>query len=411
MASISFHLKDPKADKPTAIFILLNGDGQRVKVYTGEKIHPAQWDKAEQKAKTRGKGIESEANGIINSGLANMGKLLETYYAKQRAIGIIPSAESLRLVIEPKPEKSEDRPQPLPDFADYLQRIGLTLRPATRLSVGTTYNHLVAYEKYARRPLEYTDLTRTFFDGFTRYLLEVVKLTDNSLSKQLAILKRFLSDAVERGRTDKQDFKRWGWSKREPDILALTRLEVQLLETIDLPESHYLNNVRGLFLLSCYTGLRFSDVVVLKPEHDRGDRLVLVTTKTRDKLTIPMHPKARPLLDKLWAGSLHPISNQKLNDYLKELCKRAGIDTPTEHNSYRGGQRITETLPKWQLISSHSGRRSFVTLALETGLPWDVIMKATGHTDFKSFRRYIHTTEERQITEFNRVWADQDPTL
>ena len=407
MASISFHLKDPKADKPTAIFILVNGDGQRVKVYTGEKIHPSQWDKGEQKAKTRGRGIESEANGIINSSLANMGKLLETYYAKQRAAGVIPSAESLRVVVEPKLEKSEERPQPLPDFADYLQRVALTLRPATRRSVGTTYNHLVEYEKRTRKTLEYTDLNPTFFDGFTRYLLEVVKLTDNSLSKQIAILKRFLSDAVERGRTDKQDFKKWGWSKREPDILALTRVEVQLLETIDLPDSHYLNNVRGLFLLSCYTGLRFSDVVALKPAHDRGDRLVLVTTKTRDKLVIPMHPRARPLLDKLWAGELHPISNQRLNSYLKELCKKAGIDTPTEDNSYRGGERITETVPKWQLISSHSGRRSFVTLALESGLPWNVVMAATGHKDFKSFRRYIHTTDERQIAEFSRVWTNQ----
>ena len=183
MATISFHLKEPRADKPTAIFIWLNGDGQRVRIYTGEKIHPTQWDRSEQKAKTRGRGIDSEANGTLNTSLANMSKRLETYYAKQRAQGILPSPESLRTVIEPQPETSEERPQPLPDFSDYLERVALTCRPATRRSVGTTYNHLVAYQKRTRRPLEYTDLTVAFHDGFTRYLLETVGLTDNSLAR------------------------------------------------------------------------------------------------------------------------------------------------------------------------------------------------------------------------------------
>ncbi|OWP63501.1 hypothetical protein CDA63_08990 [Hymenobacter amundsenii] len=407
MATVSFHLKEPKADKATAIFILLNGDGQRVKIYTGERIAPEQWSKAEQKAKTRGRGIESDTNATINSSLANMAKLLETYYSKQRAVGIIPSPASLRAVVEPQPEEKQERPRPLPDFADYLERIALTRRPATRRSIGTTYNHLVAYEKVTRRSLEYDDLTATFHDGFTRYLLETVGLTDNSLAKQVGILKRFLSDAVNRGRTNKQDFKRWKWGKRDPDILSLTRAELQLLESIELPEGHYLNNVRGLFLLGCYSGLRWSDVVALKPEHDRGDRLVLVTKKTSQQVTIPLHPKARPLLDMLWAGRLHAILNQPFNRFIKELCKRAGIDTPTERNSYRGGQRITTTVPRWQLITSHCMRKSFITLALESGLPWDVIMRVSGHTDFRSFRRYVHTTDARQVTEFARVWAQE----
>lgn len=405
MASVSFHLKDPSADKPTAIFIWLNGDGQRVRIYTGEKIHPGQWDKGEQKAKTRGRGIDSN-NGTINTSLKNMGERLLRFYGEQRAARIIPSPESLRDVAEPQPEVNEERPMPLVDLLEYRSRHALIRRPNTTKALLTTYNHLLAYQAKVGS-LSYDSFTLSFHDRFTAYLLQDVGLADNSIGKMITCLKQFLADAVDRGRTSRQDFKRWKWAHRDPDILALSRSELRAIEEAEVSDSRYLRNARALFLLSCYTGLRFSDVALLKPEHDKGDRLQLTTQKTSDKLTIPLHPKARPLLEDLWAGKVRPISNQKLNKYLKDLAQLAGLTTPVERNTYRGGHRNTETKAKYEVISSHTGRRTFVTLALESGLPWEIVMKATGHKDFKSFRRYIHATEERQVNEFARVWADQ----
>lgn len=404
MPSASFHLKDPKSDKPTAIFILFNADGKRTKIYTGYTIHKDEWDKDEQKARIR---RHDPGNGTLNLGLKRMADVLNTYYAEARSRGVLPRTEDLRAAIEPQEEVQEKKPLLLPDFAAYVSRLVATRRPATAKSAKTTCNHLAAYQRQTRKPLEYESLNMSFYDGFTSYLLNVAKLTDNSLSKQISILKRFLADAVVRGHTERQDFKRWSWVRREPDTITLTHQELLAIERLELPTKHYLDNARGLFLLSCYTALRFSDVAELQPINDKGDRLRVTTQKTSDTLTIPVSPKARVILDRMWKGELHPITNQKMNLYLKELAKLAGIDTEIETNTYRAGDRLAKRTPKHDLISSHTGRRTFVTLALEDGIPWEVIMKVTGHKDMKSFRRYINVSEERHLDVFNRMWASK----
>lgn len=335
-----------------------------------------------------------------------MGSRLTEFYTAQRANGIIPSVESLKKIIEPEEEGGADRPMLLADYADYLKRQVLTKQPTTIKSIRTNYNHVVAFVEKQRRAVNYDDLTMAFYDSFTHYLSEA-GLTDNSLSKQVSLFKCFLSDALNRGRTNKQDFKRWTWSGREPDVIALSRAELQAIENLQLVPRNYLHNARSLFLLSCYTGLRFSDVAALKPEHDRVDRLHVTTQKTRDSLVIPVSPKARVLLDFLWSGDVHPITNQKLNEFLKELTQRAGIDVLIEDTEYKGGKRYSVKKPKHDLISSHTGRRTFVTLALESGLPWEVIMKVTGHKDMRSFKRYIQVTDDRQIDAFRQIWETE----
>ena len=136
-----------------------------------------------------------------------------------------------------------------------------------------------------------------------------------------------------------------------------------------LPDAARFENARALFLLSCYTGLRFSDVAAPRPEHQRGEWLQLTAQKTSEKLTVPLRGnRAVPLLADLWVSKVRAISNQKLNKYIKDIAMLAKIDTPTEQVEYRGSQHITTTHPKHELISSHTGRHTFVTLSLEGGL-------------------------------------------
>jgi integrase len=150
-------------------------------------------------------------------------------------------------------------------------------------------------------------------------------------------------------------------------------------------------------------------VAALRQEHQKGEWLQLTAQKTSEKLTIPLRGnRALPLLAKLWAGEVRAISNQKLNRYIKDVARLAGIDAPTEQVEYRGSQRTSQTFPKHELISTHTGRRTFVTLSLEGGLSWETIMKATGHKDFKSFRRYIQVTPERLLADFARVWSQHE---
>jgi integrase len=420
MATVSFHLKEPKVDKPTAIFIWFNPqNGQpRVRLYTGDKIHPSQWVGGDvQRAITKGRNIDPEVkrtNEALNANNERMSKRLLAYWGECRAQGTLPTAEQLREAIEPEvaPEPAVARPLPLPDLLAYKERHARTRRPNTVKALGTLYNHLDRYAQTTGRPLEYTDFTVQFWHDLTAYLLDQANLVDNSIAKHLAHFKHFLGDAHELGRNPSQDYKRWRWARRDPDVLALTRVELSALENVDvsgLPDARRLENARSLFLISCYTGLRFSDVTALRQEHQKGEWLQLTAQKTSEKLTVPLRGnRALPLLARLWAGEVRPISNQKLNSYIKDVARLAGINTPTEQVEYRGSQRTSQTLPKHELVSSHTGRRTFVTLSLEGGLSWETIMKATGHKDFKSFRRYIQVTPERLLSDFARVWGEQE---
>lgn len=188
--------------------------------------------------------------------------------------------------------------------------------------------------------------------------------------------------------------------------MTLTAEEVRALEELELAGRPYLGNARNLFLLSCYTGLRYCDLVAIRPEHLKGATLRITTQKTRETVTVPLRPAAQRIVEKYLAGEVHPITNQRLNDYLKELGQIAGLTTPIEVIKYRAGTRHSTTYAKWERLGCHTGRRTFVTLSLERGLRPEVVMKVTGHRDWKSFKRYVNITEQTVEKEFARAYAE-----
>jgi len=407
MATVSFHLKEPGADRPTAIYALLTIDRRhRIKVYTGQSLHPDKWVKAEQRAQVRGKG--NELNGHLNDALDGISKRLLLAYSTHLAAGTLPTAAQLKEAAAPVAPEPEAAPVAVADllgtFTTWIANRALTHTPNTLRTYRTTLRHLKDFQTVAKYPVAFDTVGGTFAQRLAEYLLTHRQLRDTAVRKNLVILKCFLAWATEHGYPVPPDYKKITWQRREPDILTLTRAELAALVGLDLAPRPALDNARALFLLGVYTGLRFSDVAALRPEHIHADRLRLTTQKTRDTLTIPIRPEARPLLARITEGTLRPLPNQVLNRHLKELAALAGLDTPTERTHYAGGKRHTHTAPKHEFITTHTARRTFVTLALEAGLRPELIMKITGHKDLKSFSRYVNVTEDSVLTEFARVY-------
>lgn len=407
MATVSFHLKEPGADRPTAIYALLTIDRRhRIKVYTGQSLHPDKWVKAEQRAQVRGKG--NELNGYLNDALDGISKRLLLAYSTQLAAGTLPTAAQLKEAAAPVAPKPEAAPVAgadlLATFTTWIAGRALTHTPNTLRTYRTTLRHLKDFQTVAKYPVAFDTVGGTFAQRLAEYLLTHRQLRDTAVRKNLVILKCFLAWATEHGYPVPPDYKKISWQRREPDILTLTRAELAALVSLDLTPRPALDNARALFLLGVYTGLRFSDVAALRPEHIHTDRLRLTTQKTRDTLTIPIRPEARPLLARITEGTIRPLPNQVLNRHLKELAALAGLNTPTERTHYAGGKRHTHTAPKHEFITTHTARRTFVTLALEAGLRPELIMKITGHKDLKSFSRYVNVTEDSVLTEFARVY-------
>ena len=118
--------------------------------------------------------------------------------------------------------------------------------------------------------------------------------------------------------------------------------------------------------------------------------------KTSEMVAIPLTDEAYTLCMKVVNKETRVISNQNLNNYLKELCELAGINESFETFEFRGNKKISNTVPKWKLIGTHTARRTFATNLLLQGVPSQVVMEYTGHADIKSFQKYVNVPKNSQ---------------
>ena len=416
MATVSFHLKEPGADRPTAVFALLTIDRRhRIKVYTGQSLHPSKWIKADQRALVKGRG--NELNGHLNDALAGVAERLLLAYSRHLAAGTVPTAAQLKEAAAPErvaePEAAPAASgryfwQCYEEWVSYTRAAG-TVRTAQ--AHATAGRHLREFEEANGYALDFDTLTPTVGDRWAAYLLNVAKLTDNTINKHLGRLKSFMKWASKRGYTENSSLDRVSWARREPDVIALSAAELLALEALPLSPGSRLDKARSWFLLACYTGLRYSDLVSIQPQHLRPAtatipaHLRLTAQKTRAVVNVPLSARALDIVNRLLAGDLasiksQPITNPVLNRFLKELGQLASIDSPVEVIQYRGGIADVKTRPKYEKLTVHTARRTFVTLNLGKGMSAEFVMKLTGHTSYKSFQRYVNLTPQRVAEEF-----------
>jgi integrase len=174
----------------------------------------------------------------------------------------------------------------------------------------------------------------------------------------------------------------------------------------------YLERVRDILFFTCYTGLRYSDVYNLKRSDIKKDHIEVTTVKTSDSLIIELNKHSRSILEKYkdipykFDKALPVISNQKMNDYIKELAELAKINSPVRITYYVGNIRKDEAIPKYELLGTHVGRRTFICSALSIGIPVQVVMKWTGHSDYKAMKPYIDVadkTKKNAMEKFNEL--------
>ncbi len=145
-----------------------------------------------------------------------------------------------------------------------------------------------------------------------------------------------------------------------------------------------------------YTGLRFSDLIQVRKENiiNDGKQIKVRTEKTGEIVIVPIHKFVKEIISK-YDGSLPAaISNQKMNDFLKEISKLAELFTNVKTAITRGGKTQYEINQKFELVSTHTARRSFATNAFLKDVPSLSIMKLTGHRTEKSFMKYIRISQE-----------------
>jgi integrase len=227
--------------------------------------------------------------------------------------------------------------------------------------------------------------------------------------KNIKIVKGFLNYATDRGYNRNLEFRKFKLTEKDGDVIFLTFDELMKVFKVELKEQR-LQRVRDIFCLSCFTGLRYSDVTRIKPENIVNGSIIIRSQKTRDTLTIPLNSFAKEILGKYEDTAdtcLPKMSIQKLNDYLKEVGKFANLNSPLTVTRYRGAEKIETTKPKYEFLTSHIARKTFVTNSLYFGMKTEILMDITGHKTHSAFKRYYKIVDSIRKSEMNRTWDKQ----
>lgn len=288
---------------------------------------------------------------------------------------------------------------------NYLKESKLKLTPNTLRCYNNVINNLKAYEKYEKTTLNWESFDVKFYYKFLDFYTGYKKLGNNGFGKVIKVLKSILNCATERGININLGYKSKEFKALKEDVnnIYLSVDELNELIQLDLSDNRKLEQTRDLFIIGCYTGLRFSDFSKLTPSNISDGLIRIKTQKTGAEVVIPLLPEVEKILIKYSGNLPKAFCNQKMNEYLKIIGKRAKMNTEIQKTRLSGVKQIKSTLFKWQMICTHTARRSFATNMYKLGLDTLSIMQLTGHTTEKSFLTYIKISKEEnaiKIREF-----------
>ncbi|AYQ34949.1 site-specific integrase [Runella sp. SP2] len=417
---IKFEVIRPELDSPRPIYLVACFDKQRVRINTGQFVLSKWWGNNKvrlvsdfpnaRKINDRLHKIEVEALGIIEELRSELTLTKDTFRQKIEAfltpvpVPVVPTESPLFAFIREFIEKSPERVNP---------SSGKKIEYRTIQKYKTVFDVLQEFGKGYSRKIDFDSMDLDFYGDFTEYLTNRKKFAANNVGKYIQTLKTFLNEATAKGINVKADYKsrRFKVVKESADSIYLTEAELQALYEFDLSKNVRLERVRDLFLVGCWTGLRFSDLTNVRPEHVKEGVIRLEQAKTGGKVVIPCHPIVKAILGRYDGNLPRAISNQKMNDYLKELCRLSGMDELVHKSITKAGVRITQTFEKWELVSTHTARRSFATNAYKMDIPTITIMKITGHRTEKAFLSYIKLSEEEHAQIIAAAWEGKQKRL
>ncbi len=399
MPDAKFILKEPNSNDKSLVYLFYNYNNLRLKYSTGEKILPANWNSTKQRAKETAKFPEYPE---FNQRLRNIETAINTCYRRLLNDERYITSDLLReeLNIELNKEKLTKKRL---DLLEWIKNEIEILKLSQKVGSIQVYNallkHLTEFSITRRFKLNFENVTIEFYEQFQDYLINEKKLLNNTFGKQIKTLKTFLNLATEKGINTNLAYKSRLFKAPQETIdhIFLNDEELDKIHKTDFGEKLYLDRVRDQFLIGCHTGLRFSDFTQLKKENYRetnyGSVFNVITYKTDERVIIPIKPIVKGIWDKYNGNLPRPISNQKMNEYLKEIGQIAGISN-MEIVKKKSGLDVRQTIqPKHELISTHTARRSFATNAFLSGIPAISIMKFTGHKTESSFMKYIKVTQ------------------
>tara|TARA_B100001059_G_scaffold2230_1_gene1838 strand:- start:3971 stop:5158 length:1188 start_codon:yes stop_codon:yes gene_type:complete len=371
------------------------------KYSTRIKVDRSEWDLKTQRPKAR-RGEVGAQNRKITHELNEYQRIyddLKSFYKESFTKEIVKKKFDEHFRLKPaSPQKTYSY-----YFEIYIQQIKDSQSVQKDSWQKYTRIHTAILELERKNNITYylSDFNSAFFNELISYFRNEKDISDNTLRRKLGFFKTFLNWCIKNGYPVNAAFKDAKIKPRETSHIALSENDLEILENLDLDEtkSYY----RDLFLIGIYSGQRFSDYKRFDKKFIDGNSIVIRAKKTGQFSYIPLNNKLKRLLDK-YNWLLHTISAQKFNDHIHEICKLAGFTEIVVRERFYGNKKVTEEIPRYKLISSHTARRTFITLSEQRGVSHSLIMKVTGIKSLKTLENYIKIDKDRLSEAILKAW-------
>ena len=404
--------------------------GHRLQTTTNISVNPEFWDPDAQRV------ISSTAAGRIVMNSKQMSakqmnaelKRIDTWFAEyentlrvnHQDVGDLKELFTKHFGRKSKisPIEEEETPDIKTRLDDFLkeQRDKVKWRELTVRSMDSFKNHMEDFfDSEMVTSIDYFDEDGT--TSFVNYLLNEKDLRNSTVEKYLSRLRYFIRWANKKGyTTQKGDYKPRLQKTSKPvvflewdDLMKLLYFEFPDVGTeLTLEDVHgneykkkvsleknTMERVRDAFCFCCFTSLRYSDLKRLKRTNVFAKYILITTKKDTDTLKIELNNYSKALLDK-YKGESFPenqplpvISEQRMNEHLKVIGEICGFNEPVHITYFKGSERVDEIYAKWELMTSHVGRKTFICNSLMLGIPPQIVMKWTGHSDYAAMKPYI----------------------
>ena len=415
-------------------------NNQRIKDNIGYRINSNQWDNEKQQVRRNNYNKDGISANIINQRINEISTHLIDIYTEFTSLNLIITPIIIRTELKNRLKETKiSEPETKMNVIDYIQLFIDTESHQKNWSESTIkkMNTLKKHISNYRSELQFNDITSSFLQSYIDHQRIKLNLNNTTNFKYLRLLYWFLNWSTKNGHNTNLEYKHYKLKFKgvttgdyQKNIIFLSWEELQHLNNLDFSEKKMyeenkidfsinkrLERIRDFYCFSCFTSLRYSDIKHLKKNDIKTDNyggkyVEILTVKNDDKINIEFNNYSHAIWEKykdieLKNNYLFPVpSNQKYNEYLKYVAKLAGLKTNETFIEYRGNKRIEKTFKKWELITTHTARKTFIINALYLGVQPEIIRSWTGHKSHKTLELYIKIVSEQKrisMDKFNTI--------
>lgn len=397
MARVNFYLDKPDSENRRPIFLFFSFNGNRIKTTTNQSVLAKDWNPETMRVRR-----SQDGSVEINLLLDKMQSDVESAYREIRLESgtVSPDLLKRKLRISGADESFWSL------FERYIEESGNTKAPQTLVIHKHVLKEFRKFSELKRLNMDFESLNEELLSRFVDYYIKTLKLTNNTIERYIKILKSFLNWSVNRGYTSNNRFRSYRFKGSPGEIYFLTREELFHLLEHKLPSD--LQQARDFFCFSCFTGLRYSDIINLTWSNIRDGYIELTIQKTKQINRIPLNRFAQSILDQYQnletETCLPQITNMRLNEKLKVIGKIVGLTRKVDHVRFRGAVRLEKTIEFYKILTAHVGRKTFITNSIHMGMNSETVMAISGQKTRQSFQRYFSIVDQHKKEQMDFTW-------